>query len=610
MTDETRFYGTHRVKGGVIFSMISSRDQCGIQIFDREGKRLLERIPFTQEERLGDVYIKRQEGLDPDEISYSFYEEGKAVPDRCARLVVKTPFGQEREECGIRALLPDGEFDWQGDKAPAVPSHKCVGYCLHVRGFTMHRSSRVKARGTFAGLREKLPYLESLGVTTLELQPCYEFLERESGDKRAAYGEPARPYMGMDQEPDQTVLNYWGYKRGYYYAPKASYAQGNPVTEFKELIRDCHQRGMEILMQFYFPCEEDFWQIGDILHFWRSEYHVDGFRLLGEGLPVQQLGNDPYLAECKLWLHEPVPGRGEAVRARLGAYRESFMYDMRRFLKGDEGSLSPALYHMRANPSLPAKINYMAGYHSMTLWDTVTYDRKHNEENGEENRDGSDYNCSWNCGTEGETRRKQIVSLRVRQVKNAFCFLLLSQGIPVLFMGDEFGNTQKGNNNPYCQDNEITWLDWEMAEKRESILCFVRELTALRRNHPILHGAVGLRMMDTLACGYPDLSYHGELAWRPSLESHDHHVGIMYCGRYARRASGEPDDFFYIACNTHWEMHEFAIPKLPAGLEWELILTTREESTPEFMDPGQLRQRVPARTTNIYRSRPEKKRKK
>lgn len=236
--------------------------------------------------------------------------------------------------------------------------------------------------------------------------------------------------------------------------------------------------------------------------------------------------------------------------------------------------LGNVLYQMRHIPEKAGRIHYMSNYYGFTLADMVSYDYKHNEANGEENRDGSDYNCSWNCGEEGPTRRQKVRQLREKQMKNAMCMILLSQSAPLIFMGDEFGNSQKGNNNPYCQNNSITWLDWSGIEKNAGIFSFWKMLVKFRKSHPVLRPEREMRLMDYIACGYPDLSYHGQSAWRPQLEGNCRHIGIMFCGKYAKAAHIQADDFLYLAMNMHWESHAMALPKLPKGMKWKKVFMT------------------------------------
>ena len=236
--------------------------------------------------------------------------------------------------------------------------------------------------------------------------------------------------------------------------------------------------------------------------------------------------------------------------------------------------LPAVLGHFRHNSDNHGVIQYITNYFGFTLADLVSYDRKHNLENGEDNRDGNDYNYSWNCGTEGVTRRKSIVELRNKQMRNAFNLLFLSQATPVFFAGDEFGNSQKGNNNPYCLDNDTTWLNWTLLEKNREWFLYVKSLIAFRKAHPVLHGVRTLKLMDTLACGYPDVSYHGSQAWRPELENYNRHVGVLYAGNYGKKDKKENDNTFFIAYNMHWQKRKLALPKLPKGKAWYILSNT------------------------------------
>ncbi len=206
--------------------------------------------------------------------------------------------------------------------------------------------------------------------------------------------------------------------------------------------------------------------------------------------------------------------------------------------------------------------------------DLVSYDRKHNEDNNENNQDGTDSNYSWNCGQEGPSRKKTIVSLRLQQIKNALLMLFLAQGTPLIFMGDEFGNSQKGNNNPYCQDNDTTWLNWKNINSNKEIYSFMKKLIAFRKEHGELHQKMPLRMMDYKSCGYPDLSYHGEFPWKPDTTAYSRQLGMMYCGRYGEEGTEKQDEFLYVAYNLHWEPHEFVLPRLPKDKKWKTVLSS------------------------------------
>lgn len=270
----------------------------------------------------------------------------------------------------------------------------------------------------------------------------------------------------------------------------------------------------------------------------------------------------------------------------LGEYNDGFLVDMRRVLKGDEGQMGALAFRSRRNPETFGVLNYMASNNGFTMADMVSYDRKHNEANGEENRDGTDYNCSWNCGAEGPVRRKKIRQLRKKQLRNAVLLLMLSQGTPLLLAGDEFGNSQDGNNNAYCQDNEISWLNWNNQKTNADQFEFVKHAIAFRKEHPVFHQPTEPKLMDSLACGQPDVSYHGISAWKPEFDNFRRQFGILYCGDYARKADGTPDDTFFVVYNMHWEPHEFALPTLSAGKKWHVVFQTADEAQNGFYEAG------------------------
>ena len=563
-------------------SFVSKDPDCGIVLYnsDTGGER---RIPFSEKKRQGNVYFGEITDLLPEETSYLFYQGDQLIPDEHGLVFPgMSEYGKKRTLRDKKAGIVVPEFDWGEEEYPYLPFSESIMYCLHVRGFTKHMSSGVSSKGSFNGIREKIPYLKEIGITTLELQPCYEFEEIEEKADELQY------LSSMDgcKAKVERKINYWGYKKGYYYAPKAAYAENNPVTELKGLIKELHKNKMELIMQFYFPLEVNRNEIRDILRFWANEYHVDGFHLMGENLPVEMIAGDQMLADRKILFYRFNGTEIEEFREYRGfphlcEYNDQYMYDMRKFLKGDENTLEKALQNMRYLPSGIGAVHYMTNYYGLTLADLVSYDYKHNEANGENNRDGNDYNASWNCGEEGITRSKKIKKLRFRQLKNAMCLLMFSQSIPLIFMGDEFGNSQKGNNNPWCQDNTLTWLDWSVSEKNHELLSFWKELVELRRNHKVLHPEKAMQMMDTGSCGYPDLSYHDENAWRGSANHHQRYMGIMMCETEKERktTTGEAENcFIYLAINMHWEKHKLAFPRLPKGLTWRLLIDTSEES--------------------------------
>ncbi len=559
---------------GIRISFPSEDEDCGILLYQRRSGRLLKKHAFRPQDRLGSIRYGVIENVNIEKISYQFYSGDRVFPDRWAHAYeIQGKYGTPRSPGDYRAVVMDESYDWEEDVCPRIPYEEVICYGMHVRGFTMHRSSGVRARGTFAGIMEKLEYLQQLGITTIELQPVYEQNEMESAE---ALKERSREY----RQPREPRLNYWGYQEGFYYAPKRTYASSdNAAAELKDLVKALHGRGMELILQFYFPDSMSTGEILDILRYWSWAYHVDGFHLMGGTLQAGAIAADPALSDRKLWYYdfptEQLYGYEKVPAYRnLAVYNEGYQRDVRRFLKGDEGMLQSVMQHMRRNPGKKGVINYLTDYAGFTMTDMVSYDRKHNEDNGENNRDGNDANYSWNCGAEGPTRKKQILALRRKQLRNAFALLMLSQGTPYFFMGDEFGRTQKGNNNPYCQDNAVTWVNWNDREKNRDLYTYVQELIRLRKAHSIFHLQQECRLMDYRSYGCPDLSYHGCEAWKPGWEPYNRHMGILLNGAYGKE---KEEGYFYIAVNMHWESHDFALPKLPKGQVWKKVLSTEEE---------------------------------
>lgn len=553
-----------------VFQIEKMTENVEIGIF--AGKKELQRIAVPKTYRQGALYSVRLM-LPKEADGYCYYADNEPVPDLYAKGVQGLKdYGREKKE--VHYLLPRQAFDWAGDCAPAYAYSDSVVYGIHVRGFTRHTSSGVRKKGTFAGIKEKLSYLTELGITAIELMPAYEFDEVELLDEK--YQDEARDCR----------INYWGFKRGYYYAPKSAYAYTKDApAEMKDMIKAAHRAGIEVWMQFYFPKTMNHSEIPEILRFWVTEYHIDGFHLLGAKLPAGMIGADPLLKQTKLVsdyfpMDEIYPQHQQYQRPEtehkknLAFWKNDFTYDMRKALKGDEGCMSPLAFHLQDNQEHAGVINTIAGYDGFTLQDIVSYDRKHNEANGEDNQDGNDYNCSWNCGVEGKTRKRTIQLLRRKQMRNALALVFLSQGTPYLQSGDEFGQTQNGNNNPYCQDNETTWLDWRLLKNNRDFYEYVRSLIAFRKAHAVFHRELQLKGLDYLGCGCPDISLHGEDAWKPLLEHYSRQLGVMYSGRYAVDRNGCADADFYVALNMHWESHEFALPKLPKDKCWKICLDT------------------------------------
>lgn len=572
-------------KNSVSFAAESVADkECGVILYDKEGNCY--RFPFQKEGRRGNLYGLKIDGEGLNNYFYNYYLGDRIVTDPYAWEIQGLEAWGEKRGRKTRGFLGKRDFDWQGDEPLTIPLNESIFYGLNVRSFTMHKSSGVRNKGTFEGVAEKIPYFRELGITALELMPCYEYDECMEEQKKPAIlplsaAEPlkensCKEEAQEDQEGEKPIrLNCWGFQEGFYFAPKAAYSAGrSPVTSFKRLVRKLHQNGIEVIMQFYFPPQIGQMYMLEVIKYWVMEYHIDGVRLNGFHIPLRLIAEDAVLKNTKIWCSY-VPG--EELPVILNPSFKNFVtdngnfrYDMRRFLKGDEGLINQALYYQRRNPKEHGVVNYMADYDGFSLYDSVCYERKHNEANGEDNRDGAEVNETWNCGAEGESRKKGIDQLRQRQIKNALSFVLLSQGVPFLFGGDEFACSRFGNNNSYCQDNETGWVKWRKTGFAKEILAYTKFLIRLRKSNGILHMKEELLVMDSIGCGYPDISYHGIEAWRPDLSYLSRIVGVLLCGKY----SPEKGESFYIACNMHWESHELALPKLSKSKKWTKIADT------------------------------------
>ena len=599
-------------------------DEFGVILYDKKHRDGV-RIPFPKEGKVGVVHAMLLEGYYDSECSYLLYCGNRTWQDPyCQKLASVGRYGVKKKDLS-KCMVQGHAYDWEDDRTLCYPYEDTILYALHVRGFTKHRSSEVECRGTYKGVTEKIPYLKELGVTSLLFMPVYEFdevMDQKSMNEPISMEQAAASYAQPPMQADDTAkdsdrhtyrINYWGYQRGLYYIPKSGYAYGkDAVTEYKDMVKELHKNGLEVLMQFYFPPEISSVEMLEILKFWVLEYHIDGFHVLGVDLPIEMFAKEPLLCETKILTiqqYSPQAGEHMARTRRLGWLSDGFLYDVRKAVKGDDNMVSQLLFHIRNNRPETGIVNYIAKWDGMRLMDMVSYDRKHNEANGEDNQDGTDYNCSWNCGVEGKSRRKNITNLRLRQMKNALSLVFLSQGTPLIYSGDEFGNTQEGNNNPYCQDNAIAWIKWNHTESGNALLQYTKMLIKFRKSHPILHSMMPLKGMDYLSCGYPDISYHGREAWRPDISPASRSIGIMYCGHYGEIDGHKDDTFFYIGINLHWNAYYFGLPQLPKGKEWTLYVSTdpKEESSTkqgaEELSEAVQEIYVGPRTVVIYMSR-------
>ncbi|MFW5631084.1 MAG: alpha-amylase family glycosyl hydrolase [Acetivibrio ethanolgignens] len=614
-------FGVVADRRGVQFTFAAYEGKkAGICLYHRSsGER--QYIPAEKKYQTGNLYSIYVRGLRAEEYDYTLqYDDIEILDPYAKKLSGHESWGSSLKKVGKEGVCGRLDFAAGGmerDVPPEISYENLYLYQLHVRGFTKHTSSGVKGKGTFQGIMEKIPYLKELGVNGLLVLPVYDFdeilengLEDVTREHLERYG---KQNLEEKTEEKKRRLNYWGYtRRAAWLVPKASYASDTayPEKELKELIRRLHEENILFLMEMYFPEGTSTVMIQEDLRYWIVEYHVDGFRINDNVAPMQVLAADPIIGSVKLlannWAEEAVYGKEAALKKKvLAEANESFLRHMRRFLKSDEGQIGAVLYHMRHNPEKKASVNYITQFNTFTLQDLVSYDVKHNEENGENGRDGTDFNYSWNCGVEGKTRKKAVLNLRQRQVRNALLLLYLSQGTPMLLAGDEFGNSQEGNNNAYCQDNEISWLNWNQLKKNQELFLFVKELIALRKEHPMLHKAEELTGRDYISCGCPDISYHGTKSWYLDNSNYSRVVGIMLCGDYALLDKVNRDWDFYLAYNFHWEPHDYELPKPNSGGKWEILKDTSEQAV---LEKKQLT--VPERTVVLLASEPTAKKKK
>ncbi len=521
------------------------------------------------------------------------------------------------------------EFEWAGDRQLNIPMEDLVVYEMHVRGFTAHPSSQVEAPGAYAAIIEKIPYLKELGVNCIELMPIFEFDElanervNPQTNERltnywgynpigffapnaayAASGEPARELKTLVKACHQNGIEVW---LDVVFNHTAEGNDDGPTISYRGIDNKTYYL-LKPDGGYYnfsgtgntFNCNHPIVRVLllDCLRYWVSEFHIDGFRFdlassLGrdpQGVPdpnpplLEVLAYDPMLAQTKLiaeaWdaggLYQvgsfPAYGRWAEWNGR---YRD----DLRRFVKGDGGMLGAMAARIQGSPDIygdrgpRASVNFITAHDGFTLRDLVSYNHKHNEANGEDNRDGMDENFSWNCGAEGETEDEAIKGLRERQIKNFLSLLMVSQGVPMLLMGDEIGHSKGGNNNSYCHDSALNWFDWEGLETHAGLFRFTRQLIAFRKAHPALRRRSYFHHRDMVGSGYPDLSFHGRELWAPDWSYEGRQLACLLCGEHCREGT-EPDDMIYIIMNAHWETAWFDLPPLGARRKWRVAINT------------------------------------
>ena len=588
--------GATACKSGINFAaVVYEREDSGWVLYDKKNPEEQIRIPFEESYFVGNICCIYIDNIHADRYEYLFYSGERYFADPYAKEIIGTgSFGLKPQDPtkGIRAGIPSGSFDWEDDEPLRIPYEDSVFYCMHVRGFTQNKKSGVKQKGTFLGVVEKLPYLKDLGIRNLELMPVYEFAEwpeeRETTVPQETMAYAVAHFMDKPASDSENArekrINYWGYKKACYFAPKAAYARrGKAIEDCKTLVRECHKSGIEVILQFYFPedCKPGY--ILEVLRYWVLEYHIDGFHLMGTKIPLTLLATEPLFGNTKLIYYdfpydEIYQGTEIPGYRNLASANDLFLKDARKYVKGDENMLGRMLQHVSGNSLKHGNLHYITNYCGFTLLDLVSYDRKHNEANGEDNRDGTDDNYSWNCGTEGPSRKAALRRLRKKQMKNAMTLVVLSQGTPFLTAGDEDGNSQLGNNNPYCQDNEIGWKDWQTTALAKEQYAFVKELLRFRREHAVFRKKGMAQNTDPKSCGFPEISFHSEEAFQLNTAGYNRHMAILYAGAYGD-GNGNTDQDIYVIYNMHWISHRFALPKLENGYQWKLVMDTQEEDS-------------------------------
>jgi isoamylase len=644
-------------RNGVNFSVFS-RHATGVELLlfnevdDAKPARMVRLDPavnrtyhywhvFVPDVRPGQLYAYRVEGpfdpssgmrFDPTRVLLDPYGRGVVVPEAHSRDDARGP-GDNTRAAMKNVVIDVSAYDWEGDTPLQRPSSQTIVYEMHVRGFTRHPSSGLpeKTRGTFAGLVEKIPYLQRLGITAVELLPVFQF-------------------DAQDAPPE--LVNYWGYAPVSFFAPHQGYSSRRdplgPVDEFRDMVKALHRAGLEVILDVvfnhtaegdhrgptlsfrgldnptYYILEADRSRyanysgtgntlnanhpivrrmILDSLRYWVEAMHVDGFRFdLASVLDRDEAGNvmpnppvlwdiesDPVLAGTKLiaeaWdaagLYQVGGFVGDSWKEWNGRFRD----DVRNFLRGEEGTVdrfadrllgSPSLYaHKQREPE--ASVNFVTCHDGFTLNDLVSYDGKHNGANGENNRDGTDDNRSWNCGVEGPTDDPEIDRLRTRQVKNFLTVTMLSVGMPMLLMGDEVRRTQGGNNNAYCQDNETSWFDWTLLAKRADVHRFVRLLNARRLLRDVEPERQRVALCDVIRLA--DITWHGVELERPDWGPSSH--SIAFTAHVTRdRVS------FHALVNAYWEALEFELPPVSDRRRrpWRRWIDTFRDSPHDITD--------------------------
>lgn len=550
------------------------------------------------------------------------YDKTKYILDPYAKAVTgQSEWGIHlpcTQNCQYKSRVVRNNFDWGNSKQPLIPMKDNIIYELHVRGFTRHSSSGVHNPGTFAGLMEKIPYMKELGINAVELMPIFEF--DEMNGCREVNGRKLLDYWGYNPvcffAPNTSYTAQIEYNQEGLELKKLIKALNeNGIEVILDVVFNHTAEGNELGPYFSFKgldnniyymltpaghyynfsgcgntlnCNHPIVRqmILDCLRYWVINYRVDGFRfdlasILGRSEDAAPMSRPPLLESLA---YDPILGNVDLIAEawdagglyqvgsfpswnRWAEWNGKYRDDIRSFLKGDDGYAAAAAQRIMGSPDLyppdkrsyNASVNFLTCHDGFTLYDLYSYSTKHNEANGWNNTDGADDNRSWNCGYEGPTNNGEIMDLRFRMIKNACAVLMCSRGTPMFLAGDEFGNTQFGNNNSYCQDNEISWLDWSLLEKNKEIFEFFRYMIAFRQQHSVIRGNTA-----PCSCGFPPMSLHCIKAWDSSYVRDTRFLGVMFSGI----DSTGRDDIVYLGINTFWKPLQIELPALPSSKYW------------------------------------------
>ncbi|MBN1411130.1 MAG: glycogen debranching protein GlgX [Spirochaetales bacterium] len=589
-------------------------------------------LRFNENKLLIDPYARA--------LSHKFYDKGELLLGYNAVSEGKDLEKDARDNAAIipKSIVMDDHFEWGGDRQPGIPMEETIIYELHVRGFTRHNSSKVKHPGTYLGIIEKIPYLKSLGVTSLEFLPVHEFCIE-------------------DFLVNNGLTNYWGYNTIAFFSPEQTYgtqkSPGCQVAEFKTMVKALHREGLEVILDVVFNHTAEGNELGptlcfrgidnpnyycleggaseplryytnysgcgnsmnlsnppvikfvmDCLRYWVEVMHVDGFRFDLASVLGRESGGffrsagffdavsqDPVLGHIKLIAEPWDMDTNQAGNFPIdwSEWNGRFRDAIRRFAKGDNGQITEAAQRITGSADLYGddgrtpynSINFITCHDGFTLYDLVSYNRKHNEKNMENNLDGTDNNLSWNCGIEGDTDDPGVLALRQKQMRNLACLLFLSAGTPMLLAGDEMGRTQDGNNNAYCQDNELTWLNWNLLEKNADLHAFFRKLITFRKRFKVFRRKTFFTGMDNDLDSINDIQWFDLFLGQPDWNNENERKLAFRLDIDDENARGES---LFIIYNMDWVKNYYRLPPVEVNRKWRLVIDTSHKPGSEILD--------------------------